>query len=80
MTESQGPLAEAIRELKGVVEKLRDELVRKDVYEVERDALRQDVAEIKDTMRWLSRALVTSLLMPLISTVIVVYVIQSGAK
>lgn len=80
MSDPNHPLASAVQELKQVIEKLRDDLVRKDVYEVERDALREDVSEIKDTMRWLSRALVTSLLMPLISTVIVVYVIQQGAK
>lgn len=87
MPESHPVLAEAIRELKDVVNQLRDDLVRKDVYVAERDAdraevqtLRRVVEKLEATLTWLSRALVTSLLLPLISTVIVVYVIQQGAK
>ena len=79
MTETESQLASAVRELKASIEKLRSELVRKDVYEVERDSVREDVKDIKDTLRWLSRTLVASLLMPLISSVVVVYVIQQGS-
>ena len=75
MTESESQLANAVRDLKSSIEKLRSELVRKDVYEVERDSVREDVKDIKDTLRWLSRTLVASLLMPLISSVVVVYVV-----
>ena len=80
MTESESQLANAVRDLKSSIEKLRSELVRKDVYEVERDSVREDVKDIKDTLRWLSRTLVASLLMPLISSVVVVYVVQQGAR
>lgn len=85
MSEPQSPLAEAIRELKVVVEQLRHDLVRKDVYTAEREtdraevhSLREDVSEIKSTLTWLSRTLVASLLLPLISTIIIVYVLQQG--
>lgn len=81
------PLTAAILELRTAVNQLRDDLVRKDVYTAERAAdraevqgLREDVAEIKGTMRWLSRTLVASLLIPLVTSAIVIYVIQQGAR
>lgn len=81
------PLTAAILELRTAVNQLRDDLVRKDVYTAERTAdraevqgLREDVAEIKGTMRWLSRTLVASLLIPLLTSAIVIYVIQQGAR
>lgn len=86
MTEDDRQLTSAIRDLKQTVDSLRVELVRKDVYNAERkadraevDALKEDVGELKGTLTWLSRALVTSLLMPLISTVIIIYVLRQGA-
>ena len=87
MTTPPDPLATAIRDLQRSVELLRDDLVRKDVYTAEREAdraevkaLREDVTEIKSTMSWLSRTLVASLLIPLITSAIVIYVIQQGAS
>lgn len=78
-------LTNAIRSLERTVDKLRDELVRKDVYTAEREtdraevtSLREDVSEIKGTLTWLSRTLVASLLLPLASTIIIVYVLQQG--
>ena len=87
MTEDDRQLTSAIRDLKKTVDGLREELVRKDVYASNREAdqavvssLREDVGEIKDTMRWLSRALVTSLLVPLITSGLIFYFIQQGPR
>ncbi len=81
------PLASAIRALQSSVDQLRNDLVRKDVYMAEREtdraevaSLRSDVAEVKGTMSWLSRTLVASLLIPLVTSAIVIYVIQQGAR
>lgn len=87
MPDSADPLAAAIRDLKTAVDELRVDLVRKDVYTAEREAdraevktLREDVTDIKGTLTWLSRTLVASLLVPLITSAIVIYVIQQGAR
>jgi len=78
-------LAKAVSSLERTIDKLRDELVRKDVYTAEREAdraevttLRDSVAKIEGTLTWLSRTLVASLLLPLASTIIIVYVLKQG--
>lgn len=78
-------LTSAIHELKTVVEQLRADLVRKDVYMAEREtdraevkSLRDAVTEIKGTLSWLSRSLVVSILMPIISGALIIYVLRQG--
>lgn len=87
MDSSEPALVGAVRDLRVSVDKLRDELVRKDVYEAERAAdraevqsLREDVSDIKGTMRWLSRTIVASLLIPIASSAVIIYVLQQGAR
>ena len=62
-------LIQAVEELKGSINSLRDELVRKDVYtearaadRAEVAAVREDVAALQETNKWLTRTLVASLL------------------
>lgn len=83
MTDPSEQLVPAIKSLERAVEALRNDLVRKDVYEAERKAdkaevtgITEDVREIKDTLRWLSRTLVASLVLPLISAVLVFYAVR----
>lgn len=87
MSDQDGPLASAVMRLQGSIDMLRTELVRKDVYEAERaadraevDTLRNGVAEIKATLSWVSRTIVASLVIPIVTSAIVVYVIQQGAR
>ncbi len=86
MTGEDKQLLAAINDLRGSLDQLRAELVRKDVYEAERTSDRaevanlvEDVREIKDTMKWLSRTLVASLALPLLSAVLVFYAVRGGA-
>lgn len=84
---TESALTRAVSDLNGSIDKLRDELVRKDVYteqrQNDRDAVAvvvDDVKEIKDTLRWLSRSVVASLVIPLLSSAVMVYVSQQVAK
>ncbi len=87
MTDPSDPLVAAVHGLQLSIDQLRTELVRKDVYEAERAAdraevagLRESVTEIKGTLTWLSRTLVASLLLPVLTSALVIYVIQQGAR
>jgi hypothetical protein len=87
VTDSNDPLVTAVRGLQLSVDQLRTELVRKDVYEAERETdraevagLRESVKEIKGTLTWLSRTLVASLLLPVLTSALVIYVIQQGGS
>lgn len=82
-----GALTAAVNALQVSVEQLRNDLVRKDVYDAERNADRAevatvaaDVAEIKGTLSWLSRTLVASLVIPVLTSAVVVYFVQQGAR
>lgn len=86
MTDPIAQLATVVNDLRSSLDQLRVELVRKDVYEAERAADRaevvtivEDVREIKDTMKWLSRTLVASLVLPLLSAILVFYAVRGGA-
>lgn len=77
-------LVEAVRELRKTIEKFEAIIVRKDVYYAERETDRkevhniaQDVSEIKDTMKWLSRAIITAIAFPLVLSLVLLYVTQS---
>ena len=87
MTSPTDPLVQAVEELKSSINSLRDELVRKDVYTVERaadkaevESVRKDVAEVQESMRWMTRTLVASLLMPIASSAIIIYVVQAAGR
>lgn len=82
-----GALTAAVHSLQVSVDQLRSDLVRKDVYQAERETDRAevatvagDVAEIKSTLTWLSRTLVASLILPVLTSAIVVYFVQQGAR
>jgi len=85
--EGEGQLIRVVGELRSSIDKLRDELVRKDVYDAQRQAdqkdvaeVTKDVAEIKESMRWRDRVLVASLLLPLITSFILLYVSQQVSR
>jgi hypothetical protein len=87
VNESEGQLVRVVNELKSSIDKLRDELVRKDVYTAQREAdqkdvaeVTKDVAEIKESMRWRDRVLVASLLLPLVTSFILLYVSQQVSR
>lgn len=80
-TDSQ--LVHGLADLKTAINELRNELVRKDVYIAHRESdqrtvaeVAKDVGDIQATLRWLSRALIASLVLPLITSVIVFYISQ----
>lgn len=84
-TDSQ--LIAGISELKDVINQLRSELMRKDVYEREREmdkaavaVVVDDVKEIKDTLRWVVRGFLPALLLPLVTSFVILYVSQQVGK
>ena len=83
MTDSEGRLADAINRLEAAI----DNLVRKDVYMSNRESdhrdmavLREDVKEIKDNNKWIFRTVVASLFVPLVTSALIFYVVQQGAR
>ena len=84
---SESQLARVVGDLKTSVDKLREELVSKDVYTAQREAdqntvkdIRDDVDDIKSPLRWVSRSLVISLVLPLVSSFVLLYVTTQVLK
>lgn len=82
-TEAESALLTVVRDLRNVVDQLRFDLVRKDVYSAEREAdraevagLREDVLDIKSTLSKLIWAIVTSLTFPLTAAVILYFALR----
>lgn len=80
-------LVRGLADLKTAINDLRNELVRKDVYVAHRESdqrtvaeVAKDVGDIQATLRWLTRSLVASLVLPLISSVVVLYVSQQVVR
>ncbi len=85
MPETERELINTMRRLETSVDKLAETLVRKDVYDAQRQtdqstvsAVKQDVEEIKNTLQWLSRAVVTAIVFPLLSSGVIVYFVRGG--
>ena len=80
MTESETHLARSVETLNATIEKLRVELVRKDVYNEARRADQQSVREVEKDVndllewrKWLSRGVLASLFISIVPSIVMLY-------
>lgn len=88
MTASEDSLSEAVRELKGSIDKLRDELVRKDVYESDQRRVMDRVQVVEGDVSGVERRLdkqeddrkadrrlvLTAFILPILVAIIMLYI------
>lgn len=80
-TGPEAHLARSVEKLNDTIEKLRTELVRKDVYAEARRADQQavrevekDVADLLEWRKWLSRGVLASLFISIVPSLVMLYI------